>query len=49
MSQVNSERRDSVAIISIDNPPVNALSQAVRKGLERSIDEAAASSTTIRP
>ncbi len=41
MSQVSSERRDSVAIISIDNPPVNALSQAVREGLERSIDEAA--------
>ena len=41
MSQVNSERRDSVAIITIDNPPVNALSQAVREGLERSIDEAA--------
>ncbi len=42
MSQVSFERRDSIAIISIDNPPVNALSQAVREGLERSFEEAAA-------
>ena len=42
MSQVNIERRDGVAIISVDNPPVNALSQAVRDGLMRNIDEAAA-------
>ena len=41
MSQVSFERRDGVAIISIDNPPVNALSQAVREGLERSFEEAA--------
>jgi len=42
MSQVSIERRDGVAIISIDNPPVNALSLPVREGLTRSIDEAAA-------
>ena len=42
MSQVNIERRDGVAIIYVDNPPVNALSQAVRDGLMRNIDEAAA-------
>lgn len=41
MSQVSIERRDGVAIICIDNPPVNALSQAVRQGLMRSLDEAA--------
>jgi 3-hydroxyacyl-CoA dehydrogenase len=41
MGQVNIERRDGVAIICIDNPPVNALSQAVREGLMRSVDEAA--------
>jgi 3-hydroxyacyl-CoA dehydrogenase len=41
MSQVNIERRDGVAIICIDNPPVNALSQAVREGLMKNVDEAA--------
>ena len=35
------ERRDGIAIISVDNPPVNALSQAVREGLLRCVDEAA--------
>jgi 3-hydroxyacyl-CoA dehydrogenase len=42
MSQVSIERRDGVAVISIDNPPVNALSQAVRDGLMHSIEEAEA-------
>jgi len=42
MSQVSIERRDGVAVISIDNPPVNAASLPVREGLTRSIDEAAA-------
>ena len=42
MSQVSIERRDGVAVISINNPPVNALSQPVREGLTRSIDEVAA-------
>ncbi len=41
MSQVSMECHDSVAIISIDNPPVNALSHAVREGLKSSIEEAA--------
>ena len=41
MTHVDSERRDSVAIICIDNPPVNALSHAVREGLKDSIEEAA--------
>jgi 3-hydroxyacyl-CoA dehydrogenase len=45
MSQVSFESRDGVAIISIDNPPVNALSQAVREGLERSFEEAATDDT----
>ena len=39
MSQVSIERHEGVAVISIDNPPVNALSQAVRDGLMRSIEE----------
>ena len=42
MSQVSTEHRDGVAVISIDNPPVNALSQPVREGLTRSMDQAAA-------
>ena len=33
MQTVSIERRESVAIITIDNPPVNALSQTVRQGL----------------
>ncbi len=42
MSQVSIEHRDGVAVIRIDNPPVNALSQAVREGLMKRMDEAAA-------
>lgn len=42
MSQVSIEHRDGVAVVSIDNPPVNALSQSVREGLARCIDEAVA-------
>ena len=42
MSQVSIERRGDVAIISVDNPPVNALSQPVREGLKRCIEEAVA-------
>jgi 3-hydroxyacyl-CoA dehydrogenase len=38
-------RRDGVAVISIDNPPVNALSHAVRAGLVAALDEALADST----
>jgi len=45
MTQVSIERRDGVAIVTIDNPPVNALSQAVREGLERSFEEAATDDT----
>ena len=30
---VRYERRDGVGIITVDNPPVNALSKAVRQGL----------------
>jgi 3-hydroxyacyl-CoA dehydrogenase len=42
MSQVSIARHDGVAIVSIDNPPVNALSHAVRDGLMQCIDEAVA-------
>ncbi len=41
MSPVSLLQNDQVAIITIDNPPVNALSQAVRAGLVRCIDDAA--------
>ena len=41
MSPVSIEHHDGVAIISIDSPPVNALSLAVREGLMRCVDAAA--------
>ena len=40
MQPVSLELRNNVALISIDNPPVNALSHAVRDGLMRSIEQA---------
>ena len=40
MTEVSSEQRGSIAVITIDNPPVNALSQAVRSGLMTAIDQA---------
>ncbi len=41
-SPVSSTREGAVAIIRIDNPPVNPLSQAVREGLLREYEAAAA-------
>ncbi len=35
-------RRDDIAVVTIDNPPVNALGQAVSDGLRRAVDEAGA-------
>jgi 3-hydroxyacyl-CoA dehydrogenase len=32
--------RQQVGVISIDNPPVNALSQAVREGLVNALEQA---------
>jgi 3-hydroxyacyl-CoA dehydrogenase len=40
MSPVSLLSDDGIAVISVDNPPVNALSLAVRDGLVRSIDVA---------
>lgn len=40
MSRVTIERANDIALIHVDNPPVNALSQPVRDGLMRSIGEA---------
>ncbi len=40
MSPVSLLRKGQVAIITIDNPPVNALSQAVREGLLKCIEKA---------
>ena len=42
MSPVTVERHGAVAVITVDNPPVNALSQAVRQGLAESIESAEA-------
>ncbi len=39
-SPVTIERNGVVSVITIDNPPVNALSQSVREGLMRCLDEA---------
>ena len=40
MSPIRTERHDDVLVIISDNPPVNALGQAVRRGLVDGIDEA---------
>ena len=40
MSVVSVETRDNLAIVTIDNPPVNALSHAVRAGIVNALDEA---------
>jgi 3-hydroxyacyl-CoA dehydrogenase len=40
MNPVSIERHDDVAVISIDNPPVNALSHAVRVGIATCIEAA---------
>ena len=40
MSPVSLARHGAVSVITIDNPPVNALSQAVRQGLAACIEEA---------
>ena len=39
-SPVSSKVVDQIAVITIDNPPVNALGQAVREGLLQSVKEA---------
>ena len=42
MSPVSIAREGDVSVITVDNPPVNALSQAVRQGLVECIEEAEA-------
>lgn len=39
---VTTERRGKIAVIVVDNPPVNALSQAVRQGLDEAVAAAQA-------
>ena len=41
---VTQERHDNIAVITIDSPPVNALSAAVRRGIFENIKTAAADS-----
>lgn len=43
---VTLSKHDHIAVINIDNPPVNALSQAVRSGLLRCVNEAVADQNT---
>ena len=38
---VRCERHDIIAIVTVNNPPVNALSAAVRKGISEAVTEAA--------
>jgi len=38
---VTTEMRGDVAVVWIDNPPVNALSQAVRQGIQENVEQAA--------
>ncbi len=45
-SPVTIDRKDAVSVITIDNPPVNALSQSVREGLMACVDEANSDSET---
>ena len=40
MAHVNFAKQGKVAVITIDNPPVNALSHAVREGLQKAIEQA---------
>ena len=42
MSTVTTERRDEILIVTVDNPPVNALGGAVRQGIQAALDEARA-------
>src|SRR5262245_44326402 len=39
---VSLDRRGRVAVLTVDNPPVNALSQHVRQGLDEGIRQAVA-------
>ena len=41
-SPIRTERHDNVLVVISDNPPVNALGQAVRAGLKDAIEEALA-------
>ncbi|HEX7061443.1 MAG TPA: enoyl-CoA hydratase-related protein, partial [Woeseiaceae bacterium] len=45
MNYVSLARHGDVAVVTVDNPPVNALSRAVRAGLMQAVDEAEADST----
>src|SRR5690606_18126303 len=46
MSPVSLTRHQRISVVTIDNPPVNALSQAVRSGLMDCFDEAEANTAT---
>ncbi|MBW8285964.1 MAG: hypothetical protein K0M55_20460, partial [Rhizobium sp.] len=39
MSVVTIAREGNIAVVTVDNPPVNALSQAVRQGLVDAVAE----------
>ena len=40
MQNVDYAVRDNIAIIAIDNPPINAINQGVRQGIKQSVEQA---------
>ena len=48
-SPIRTERHDNVLVVISDNPPVNALGQAVRAGLKDAIGEALADDSVRLP
>ena len=45
---VDLDRRGRVAVVTVNNPPVNALSQHVRQGLDEGLKKAIAEEDTRR-
>ena len=45
---VNYENRDGIGVITVDQPPLNVLSRAVRDGLMAAVRQAAADSAATR-
>ena len=47
MAVVETQKQGDVAVIKMDNPPVNALGHALRAGLEKAFNEANADATAL--
>ena len=46
---VKLERHDDIAIVTVDSPPVNALSAAVRRGIQEGVQKAIADPAAKAP